>query len=401
MRDGPAEALVQRLWAARGTGHWTTVSGQEIEVEHPGRSPGGAGPDFQGALLSSVAGPSDVEVHVSPRGWRGHRHHEDPRYGRVSLQVVAWPEASPPCYTRAGREVPTVALGPGMGKGALGRLRAAEPCRGGGRRRAWASLASTLEAAGVERLRERAGVLGDVIQQRGADQALYEAVMEALGYSQNRAPFLKLARALAFHRLRELAASLCPGVTPDEACSRVYGWLLAASGLGPASDPAPPQAVAPGEWTTVGMRPANHPRHRLLAAATLLVRYLGPGLLDGLRPYLAAGAGPLEAALAVTGNPGQPAPLGRDRAREMAVNGVLPALYAWGLEQGQPQLVARVLGVYVAYPSHGEDRVTRWQTSALWGAPYRLPLACYQQGCHHIYQHYCLSRRCGQCPLAC
>lgn len=400
---GPPEALVQKLWSARGTGRWATSQGQDIEVGYPGRCPGGAGPDFQGAVFSPAPGQpqrrGEVEVDVRSSGWRAHGHHRDPRYSGVGLEVVVWQDSASPPRSACGHEVPVVALGPVMGKGPLGQLAPQEPCLGAGQRWGWESLASLLEAAGLDRLRQRARHVQGVISLRGTDQALYEAIMEALGYSQNRAPFLKLAQGLPFDRLRDLGVS-DPGQA-QELDARLYSLLLEAAGLGPPAVPGVARLLAPQGWTTVGVRPANHPRHRLKAAAVLLARYLGPGPAAGLWPHLETGAGALEQALLVAGGPAQPAPLGRDRAREMIINAVLPFFLALGELQGEPQVTAAALRLYTSFPAHGDDGVTRLLATRLWGKSVRLGRACYQQGCHHIYQRYCLPRACGRCPLAC
>ncbi|MEK7848487.1 MAG: DUF2851 family protein, partial [Chloroflexota bacterium] len=317
MRKGPPEELVQRLWRARGTGRWPTTSGQEVEVGYPGRRLGGAGPDFQGALLRSGIGPrrtSQVEVHVCSSGWRVHGHQRDPAYSQVGLQVVVWEDTRQPCRLASGEGVPQVVLGPAMGKGALGQLAPGEPCRGAGLRREPGSLASILEAAGLERLRERARASGEAVVARGPDQALYEGIMEALGYSQNRAPFRRLARSLPLSSLREWQAGLERTLPTAELAAAFYSRLLDASGL-EAGAPGPAPLLAPGEWTTVGVRPANHPRHRLKAAGALLARHLEGGFVVGLQPHLDRGPASLETALSVEGEAGQPAPLGRDRAR--------------------------------------------------------------------------------------
>ncbi|MDF7827136.1 DUF2851 family protein, partial [Pontiellaceae bacterium B12227] len=105
--------------------------------------------------------------------------------------------------------------------------------------------------------------------------------MAALGYKNNKAPFRKLATTLPLARLRSLAA------TPLEA----YALLLGLSGLLPKNtDPKwTPEtktfiravwdvwwkqsgdlhelALLKSDWTLAGIRPANHPVRRLMAAA--------------------------------------------------------------------------------------------------------------------------------------
>jgi hypothetical protein len=105
--------------------------------------------------------------------------------------------------------------------------------------------------------------------------------MAALGYKNNKAPFRQLAAMLPLARLRSLAT------TPDE----TYVLLLGLSGLLPAhpdsawsaetrkfirsvwdfwwkqSEESKERALSKSEWTLAGIRPANHPVRRLMAAA--------------------------------------------------------------------------------------------------------------------------------------
>ena len=59
-----------------------------------------------------------------------------------------------------------------------------------------------IEDAGAERLRLKAARLAGLIEEKGADQALYEELMAALGYKQNRLPFRHLARVVPLAALR-------------------------------------------------------------------------------------------------------------------------------------------------------------------------------------------------------
>ncbi len=64
--------------------------GNDYEVIFPGIRNPGPGPDFKGAVVRhrgrTIGG--DVELHLEPSGWRAHRHHIDPAYNGVVLQVV-------------------------------------------------------------------------------------------------------------------------------------------------------------------------------------------------------------------------------------------------------------------------------------------------------------------------
>jgi hypothetical protein len=283
------ERHLQCVWADprhRPTGLKTT-EGEPVAVEHPGDWNLEAGPDFLNAVLLVGRGNrricGDLEIHIHPTGWKQHGHADDPRYAGVRFHIVYFP----------GLEIP------GLMQIPLQSLLAANP------RFSFENVDLTaypysipagdfpllgmdpdhkiewLESAGEERLRLKAERFAFAMQSKEPDQLLWEELMAALGYKNNKAPFRQLAANLPLSRLRTLAD------TPEQA----YAVLLGLSGLLPAhskSDWDPETRVHirtlwdvwwkqdsalkertlnPTEWTLSGIRPANHPVRRLMAAA--------------------------------------------------------------------------------------------------------------------------------------
>src|SRR3989304_6029789 len=126
---------------------------------------------------------------------------------------------------------------------------------------------------GEERFRAKGQRLLGLAEARGPGQALYEGVMEALGYSRNQGPMADLARGLPLAALEGEGPSLEGRLR--EGAEKVPGWELS------------------------GARPTNHPFVRLRAMAGLLHRYREGGLFEGLKRVvaLARSASRVEAAL--------------------------------------------------------------------------------------------------------
>jgi hypothetical protein len=138
-----------------------------------------------------------------------------------------------------------------------------------------------LESAGEERLRLKAEHYALALQEKEPNQLLWEELLAALGYKNNKVPFRRIAATLPLARLHSLAQ------TPNEA----YALLLGLSGLLPANaaptwddetrtffrqiwdfwwkqnEELKDQALEKQEWNLAGQRPANHPVRRLMAAA--------------------------------------------------------------------------------------------------------------------------------------
>ena len=167
-----------------------------------------------------------------------------------------------------------------------------------------------------------------------ADQALYEALLEGLGYRHNRQPFVKLAYLAPYAALVRAAGRLPMEKRREERPEAIKHWLLAVSGLEPpaAVHGTPPpglrRTMNGSEWRLFRVRPSNHPARRIQGAAVLVDRFLETGLAAGLeQAALAGGASALVRELRADGDNG--AAIGLGRARDLAVNAVLPFLHAY------------------------------------------------------------------------
>ncbi len=323
----------------------TTVTGQAIEVVYRGRWSGGFGPDFKGAIVR--VGPEllkgDIELHLRTADWRLHGHHQDPRYNNVILQVVL-EDSRGDNLTQDHKSIPTLALLPLFQKVGrkladsltiaresgtrLGSLSESEgPCcdRVAERTTDLEALLARIDQLGTLRFEERAArfeaacAADPDASEAGAVQELWAGLLEALGYSQNKAPFRKLAEVLPLAQVvmleregrqkgenreervitleatflgtagllpsqRRLKPRSEPPATlfgPDEPLDdfiagryieeleRRWGWLnrhLAAT------SPVEWQPLHEREWTFARLRPPNHPARRIAGLARLLVR---------------------------------------------------------------------------------------------------------------------------------
>ncbi len=264
-----------------------TTGCEPIEIVHAGDWNFEAGPDFLNAVLlvgkekRRICG--DLEIHIHANAWKQHGHAGDARYENVCFHVVYFPgEEIPgllqiPLYkslssdpTFSFENIDPTAYPYSIPAGNF-PLKNLHPDR----------KIELLESAGEERLRLKAERLALTMQTKDAEQVLWEELMAALGYKNNKTPFRRMASDLSMLRLRSLAH------TPDEA----YALLLGFSGLLPPNpDPSWPSetrnfirsvwdfwwkqsedlkdlALQKSAWTLTGIRPANHPVRRLMAAA--------------------------------------------------------------------------------------------------------------------------------------
>lgn len=420
-----------------------TAQGEEVAVEDPGVWNLEAGPDFLGAVLRigpahrRIAG--DVEVHVRPGDWHAHGHAADPRYGRVRIHVTYHPGPAAGPAADGLVHVPlrdALTARPEFSFEAVdltaypyGARATPPPCAA--MLRGWSPdrKGALLDAAGEERLRRKTERLARLIAERGAEQALYEETLAALGYKHNKVPCRRLAERLPVQALRAEAQG------NDETA---YALLLGVAGLLPEKIPVrwddPARALVrrlwdawwkrrerwiarvmpAGAWQLGGTRPLNLPPRRLMAAARLFtaqndlagawtrfareqpagcVRLAGEGLEAGGETFwerrLAWGGKPLATPAAL---------IGAARAAAMLTNIYVPFAATLRL----PGLTAETLCAQL--PAEDPNRLVRQTAFGLFGpdhSPRLYAVSLRRQGLLQIFEDFCLDdrSRCANCPL--
>ena len=350
------ERLLWKLWKRRAArkDEFRTGSGTRVRVLYPGRAGTSAGPDFRDALLD-VEGVGlvrgDVEIHLRQRDWDSHGHGGDPNYDGVVIHGALEVD-DPETVLHSGSTADVVSLSGLLDEpdaddtsddldedGTASDLWGLLARRGYCRPTSAGEAGELLDRAGDERFCRKAGLLGRFAAEQGPEQALYEALMEGLGYRNNQQPFVRLAQAAPLAALRRVVLP----VLADQRPMVLRHWLLAVSGLSDktASPGRFPAGLGPSmerkDWHLFRVRPSNHPAVRVEGAAELLARFLERGLIAGLTES-AGSPSRLTAALTVDGQNGGSAPVGTGRARDLSVNAVLPMLHSLDGGEDSPYL---------------------------------------------------------------
>ncbi len=457
MHTGPlSELWLRQFWERRPEDcrDLLTASGEPVRIVSRGIPNYDSGPDFRGALIriGGILFRGDVELHVHAGDWVAHRHHRDARYNSVILHV-ACRAGSIPAVTASGRELPLLLLpAPGQTTGpgaAFPLLPSPEPpdvsCRPP-RSRHGRAVVRRLSRLGMERMGRKVLRLGhrlsDLLAEVAAggegareaswEQLLYEGILEGLGYSKNRAPFLRLARVLELAELRRIGlhdregvlaalfggAGLLPPVRfVEEAESRRYvrrlrrRWKELQAGLRI-------PVMHETEWKFFRLRPANLPTARLASCAFLLPRLFDPGgpgeilsLFCGsedscgarllrLRERFLFRPDEFWARHLYFGAPQHPCgiALGRHRVDDIIVNTVLPWLLLYAGRFSRSDIEHNALLAYRTFGPLQRNRIT-WQVErSLTHFP--LAAALLHQGALEWVGRFCRRHRCEVCPLA-
>lgn len=418
-----------------------TRTGETVTVEQPGTWNQEAGPDFLGAVLRIGAGErrlaGDVEIHIHPTDWKAHGHGADPRYRNVRFHVTYFPGAADdieqapgavhivlkdPLAARVGFSFEHIDLAayPYAARADM------PPCSAILKTYPPDQRITVLRAAGEERLRRKADRMATLIQEKGAEQAVYEELMAALGYKHNKAGFRQVAIALPADELRRLS---------EHKAHAAYALLMGVSGLLPLQTAArwdkettrfmrslwdvwwrhrdaQTRHTAPPAWRLDGVRPANHPARRLMAAARLFCGkemfsdYIHRCVQDQADQWIGSIMGRfnelsdpyLSMRLGFTGTR-RAAPvalIGPTRAASMLTNVIVPFLAATGASTSR---LAAALDRLPVEPDNGIIKQTAFYLFGRDHSPslYKSELA--RQGLIQIFQDFCLNdrSRCRSC----
>lgn len=440
----PPERWMQQIWRHQRIhrDRLRTLDGPPVRVLHPGYWNREPGPDFRDAVIQVGDAPAvrgDVEVDRDVSGWRTHQHAGNPAYGRVVLHVV-WsaprrtvlspvlallPHLDAPLAelaewleTRAPALVPENL--PGL---CAGPLRDLDP----------ADVRVLIHEAARVRLRDRAGGFRIRARHAGWDQALWEGLLVALGYKHNGWPMRRLAELVP----------VGPHSDPHPGDPREL-WearLLGLSGLLPAELPRGAgrvevrrlwdlwwrerdawegRIVPRFAWRLGGVRPANHPLRRMIVAARWRAGdLLGPALEQWLERPASPRGFPRELRRLLTPPPvpgdfwsrhltlgsgrisGSAPLLGASRISELALNVVLPWLYARTQDRNRDDLAREAVRRFFLWPGAGDNAGLRLARERLFGGARRrgLESGAAQQGLHQILQDFCqrAGPLCGAC----
>jgi hypothetical protein len=481
------EHLLRTVWEKQSftSENLRTVDGRRISILSPGTYNSDGGPDFANARIriGNISYRGDVELHSDAAEWKTHNHDADPHYNRVILHVVMTADAvAPHAQTASHRSVPLLILHPYLDlqvrtvwmqsvfdetNERTQRIKCYDlnsdvPADLIVR---WInSLANERIELKVRRLEERLKQLvdesrsvvrepypryygnpeeipmpqkeytrSDFSDRQLWDQLLYEGLMEGMGYSKNRAPFLALAQSMQLKILRKHSLT---------DTTSMMALLFGAGGLLPSTQAVKEKEgrayIRPlrrkwreqrrafkspllneGDWLFFRLRPSNFPTARLATLCFLL-----PSLFDessfrrliGIFKNVSLSSRDrvkeLQAMFrlepdeywghhynfkGVAGKIG--VRLGAARINEIIANSVVPTvlLYARIFRDHRVRSSARSL--LSSLPPSQENSITRLMGEQLLNNKVTLSSVSRQQGAIQLFKFYCSPVRCLDCKI--
>jgi hypothetical protein len=458
-----SEKQAALLWQQVVRKELPSTEDEPVSVIYPGRTNGDNGPDFRDAVIVNKfhLTKGDVEVHVKSSDWYSHKHHADAEYNNVILHVVMWHDCNSATLLQSGKPVPVLCLAKALRHQPY-LLPHQLPCFQLLGRMDRQTLGRILNAAGEERFKQKAMHFQDEIlrgvypeqeeipswslplaldsspsaqddrrrraQKEEAGQVLFRGMMRALGYAKNTKPFEDLADRMPLNSLESreglvlkqalllgtaglLPSQRWPGKFAREKEVRELERIWQSAGK-------KVETMRESDWNLSHIYPNNSPVRRIVAQSYLLERYREGKLLAGILQLVKEAPLPkkrhtLENGLTVAGDGywqdhfdfgiGSKTKisslLGNSKAREIAVNVILPFAFSWGKLASEAKLTENAMELYRNYPGLAENCLTRQMMNQLGLEDLSGFSACHQQGLIHIFRNYCREGRCSQCPL--
>jgi len=448
------ESLVHHIWDGQhfSGSNLRSTDGREIHILKPGFWNGDAGPDFVKAeiIIDGKLYEGDVEIHVKASEWRQHEHHLDPKYNDVILHVVLWDDQiNLRTKKQNGEKVPTLALYEHLDE-SVGKLlgdfqdeqTASDECQIKNVQPDMDRLAGVLERMGQERFIEKYEAAKKRLQSADLEQILYERIMEALGYSKNREPFLELAQKTLFMELAgkdvlEIQAILfgVAGLLPsqnsradirDDDATYEYVVEYLENIWQKASEHYQSVIMRSEQWRFFRLRPGNFPTRRIAGISHILAECADKSLLLKFLPLIEEpiaqpkdakkifkklwnvmmpeASGFWEQHSTFYGKPHKKTTylIGKDRAADILVNAVLPATYLWAKQSQSRKLEDSVLLLYDKHPKLQDNIITQQMMERLFAEKQQSKMvnsAKRQQGLIYLYKTFCSSKICDVCPI--
>ena len=271
------------------------------------------------------------------------------------------------------------------------------------------------------------------------EQLLYEGIMDALGYTKNQQPFVKLARNVKLRYLKEHVFPRHRQETPMALEAMMFG---VAGLLDPHRAESDEESIRhvrrlrslwrtfqreyhgeianEADWQFFRLRPENFPTVRLAGASLLIpkllqtdffkyiIRTIKNEALTHREQYTALQSLLIVPAEGFWSNHfriGEKAKMsiktliGKNRADEIILNAVVPVALLYARVFKDKAVRKRTLKLYEQCAPLGKNSITTIMEDQLVREKFPLDSALLQQGALQLYKYYCVEERCAECAV--
>jgi hypothetical protein len=448
------ESFICRIWEG-GSEYYKDLqsdSGEDIEIIFAGRRNYDAGPDYRDAKvkIGDKILTGDIEIHREYSNWIQHDHHNDRRYNPVILHVVLWDsEKRTPPRLRIKRDVPTIILSNYLTRSIheIWKNIISEPsekfrlpCFEKNTGIKDDELLLTIKKYSIERLKLRAERIKHRLNELSGteeickrkqpwEQALYEFIFEALGFSKNKEQMQRLAASADLKTLSKYSAENklaiqailygTSGLLFDVRSKHPYIdgikeiWKSLNEKLGIAR-------LQRSDWVFYGQRPQNYPTLRIAYGSQVVNRIIYKELLRAIVVVFEDKEFKIRQAILDIHTLFEPAGdefwnshydfckstsvknilAGRQRITDIIINVLIPYLYLYSVSFGSGILKKNVLKLYNELHFKTDNSVLRvMNTQLLQSRNIKLNTPAIEQGLIQMHNFYCTREKCEKCAV--
>lgn len=458
------ESFICKIWegGARYYSDLKTVTGDKVIVNDFGVRNFDSGPDYSNAFVTigDKKLQGDIEIHRDFNSWKMHKHTKDRNYNSVILQVVLWNEGigNIPIVKRK-REVHTVILSEFLTIPiseiwreiiSNPRLKFKIPCSEHIDLISSETIKTFLGRLSLDRLNLKVNRMKERIEElifeengntktesfvsknKYWNQIFYEFLFEALGYSKNKEPMLKLSRNLKLEYLSKVVDSSKQLIKIQSLLFGFSGFLnevrsksgyeaeLKTLWLSSTIQKSKIGTMNKSEWKFFRLRPPNFPTIRLAYGAQIISRILLSDLFKEIILSFSDSVFNLRKTEKSLFNLLRPAEdsywshnyrfgkstskkmvlLGKNRMDELITNVIVPFVYFYAKMFEKDSVKSNVIEFYTGHKINSANSISKAiRNELLFPKGISINTSAIEQAAIQLYNFYCSRGKCDQCKI--
>lgn len=433
-----AETFLYHIWDEQHLQeNLRTRDGNKIKVLFQGKWNNKAGPDFKDAILlvNNKKVQGDVEIHRYEADWYHHEHHENRNFNDVILHVIFEQNNSNKfTISECGNNIPILILKHNLDERVekLWEKYGNAPFDKSQEKTIICNLAKSdispseikqiLFSEGENRFAKKCKRFSAELYNSDFNQILYKGIMEALGYSKNKSPFLRLASKLTYNKLQKTSREYN---SPQD----IFCILAAFSGIDlhkynfkfidkallnkysalkeKLIESNGELSSADYQWNFFRLRPTNHPLYRMWQIAPFLSTTIKKNIINQVIALFSIKQNGKIKISKFTNqfykilNPDRERKpkIGQSRCADIFFNIVLPVAHLYAKTLDYKQLSEAIIHVYSNSGKLSENHITRFVYTRLSDKiPKKKDLKLiHQQGMIQHYYRFCTHFDCQNC----
>lgn len=411
-----SEDFLHFLWLNKLFTHQlTTVNNEPVTVLNPGFHNHNSGPDFSNARLKigETLWAGNVEIHINSSDWFRHGHQHDDAYSNVVLHVVYRHDAvgkfsgMPVCELegKMDHNLYTAYIDLLENKKFI-------PCINLVSKVPSTEMSLWLERMLIEKLQHKADFVQNALVTSNNDweEALYHILARSFGFSINALPFEMLARSMSYKTLAKHSDNLfqCEALLFGQAgmlsqnlidpygqsLLKEYSFLRKKYHLAP---------INISLWKFMRLRPVNFPSIRIAQFASfissnagLLSKLISMNSIDDMMEIFSVTASDYWNDHFTFDNltPGKTKKLGKEAARLLIINAILPFMFVYGSSVGNDSLCNKALALFEKLPGEKNSAIDNWKAAGI-----NVDNAYNTQALMGLKSFYCDKKNCLNCRI--